>query len=289
MNLSLQRTLSLIVALALVAATGAFMAVVASAAPVLTPFTQAELDTNWEADRFFPTDGASSTSAFGRSDVARIGIDATETQAGTFQRTEGIKTVGDNNFGTSSNIDLYLDPDWADQAVRAGFWVVGDNGANARDNLFGIIEFVHLEPSTSGASAVGDHEGWRVWDSITGWTNLDVPFTYGEWVTLGIELDTTEEVYRYTINGTEVATSTGGVNFIRELFINSYNYGLDEFPNLENGNYAAHWHVGLEDEPEPELQDPQSFRDCMRGGWEAFGFSNQGRCIQYALTGIDSR
>ena len=28
---------------------------------------------------------------------------------------------------------------------------------------------------------------------------------------------------------------------------------------------------------------------CMRGGWEASGFDNQGRCIQFVNTGIDSR
>ncbi|MFA6446481.1 MAG: hypothetical protein WCW14_04515, partial [Candidatus Paceibacterota bacterium] len=76
----------------------------------LPAFTQAELDTNCGVDRFFPTDGATSVSAFGRDKVARIGIDSAETQAGTFYRTEGIKTppaTGDN-FGTEVQVDLYL-------------------------------------------------------------------------------------------------------------------------------------------------------------------------------------
>lgn len=244
------------------------------------PFTQAELDTDWEADRFFPTDGASSTSAFDRENVARIGIDSSETQSGTFQRTEGIKTTV-QNFGTAVEVDLYLDPEWEDNATRAGFWVVGDDGAGDRDELFGIVEFVNLEPSTSGDSAQGDHEGFRIWDSTIGWINIPTDFTYGEWVTLGIELSTTTQEYVYYINGEEVGRAAGGENFIRELFLNSYNYGLDEFPTLGNDSYAAHWHAGI---VEPVTKD-----ECKDGGFEAFGFKNQGQCIQFVNTEKDSR
>lgn len=250
----------------------------------LNPFTQTELDTNWEADRAFPTDGVTSVSEFGRSDVARIGVDTTQPAAGTFQRTEGIKTVGDQNFGTAIEVDLYLDPDWQTKAMRAGFWVVGDNGANARDNLFGIVEFVNLEPSTSGASAQANHTGWRFWDSTNGWTNVSIPFTYGEWATLGIELDTVAGEYNFYINGNLIGSGPGGVNFIREAFLNSYNYGLDEFPTLDNGSYSAHWHVGVPAPTEPEVR-----ADCMDGGWEEYGFRNQGQCIRFVNTGQDSR
>lgn len=248
---------------------------------LLDPFTQDELDTNWEADRQFPSDGVTSVSAFGRDDVARLGIDSSETTAGTFTRTEGIKTVGDQNFGDAVQVDLYLDPDWDNRAVRAGFWVVGDNGAGARDEMFGIVEFVNLEPSTSGASAQGDHEGWRFWDSENGWTNVDTAFQYGEWATLKITLDTDAAEYNFYVNDELIGSGPGGTNFIRELFLNSYNYGLDEFPNLSNDSYAAHWHVGL--------NDPTTKDDCKDSGWEAYGFDNQGLCIQYVNTGKDSR
>jgi len=256
--------------------------VTSASSHLLPPFTQDELNNNWEADRRFPTDGVTSVTEFGRDNVARLGIDHEETSASTFTRTEGIKTVGAQNFGDVVQVDLYLDPDWEDKAVRAGFWVVGDDGAGARDNFFGILEFVHLEPSTSGASAQGDHEGWRFWNSTTGlWTNLNTLFTYGEWVTVGIELDTTTNLYNYFINGDLVGSATGGENFIRELFLNSYNYGLDEFPTLSNASYAAHWHHGS--------TDPETIADCKDGGWEAFGFRNQGQCIQFVNTGVDSR
>lgn len=248
----------------------------------LDSFTQTELDTNWEADRQFPTDGVTSVSEFGRDDVARIGVDSEETAPGTFQRTEGIKTVGDQNFGTALEVDLYVDPEWEDNATRAGFWVVGDDGTGeARDNWFAIVEFVNLEPSDSGDSAEADHEGWRIWDSVNGWTDLTTEFTYGEWATLGIELDTDVQEYSFYINDELVGSGPGGENFIREAFLNSYNYGLDEFLNLGNESYAAHWHAGL---TEPQVKD-----DCKDGGWEAYGFKNQGQCIKFVNTGMDSR
>ena len=249
------------------------------------PFTQTELDTDWEADRQFPTDGVTSVGAFGRSDVARLGLDSTQAAAGTFQRTEGIKTVGAQNFGTDVQVDLYLDPDWSDNATRAGFWVVGDDGAGARDNFFGIVEFVNNEPcpepDCSNQGNITDHEGWRVWDSVNGWTNVNTPFTYGEWATLGIELDTDAQMYNFYIDGALVGSGPAGENFIRELFLNSYNYGEDSFPALGNESYAAHWSAGL--------GDPEDKNECKKGGWEAFGFRNQGLCIQFVNTGKDSR
>lgn len=367
----------------------------------LDPFTQAELDTDWEADRFFPTDGVTSVTAFGRDDVARLGIDSSETQPGTFQRTEGIKTEGVDDFGTAVEVDLYLDPAWEDTAVRAGFWVVGDD-SGARDENFGIIEFINNEPcdeaDCSNQTNITDHEGFRIWDSSDGgWAdtrNLDTEFEYGEWVTLGIELDTTAGEYIYYIDGVEVGTASGGGDFIREVFLNSYNYGEDDFPTLNEDSYAAHWHVGLpdteapdvaitdpadgetvsgmvdifgtvtddnpdhywlviqddegdtvagpgtvnEDESftneelftwnttlvpdgtytirleardeggnkdagsvdaidvtvmntvvEPEPTDPVTKDECKDGGWEDFGFRNQGQCIRFVNTGMDSR
>lgn len=251
----------------------------------LQSFTQSELDYNWEADRYFPTAGVTSVSAFGRDNVAQIGIDATNTQPGTFQRTEGIKTVGVNNFGTAVKVDLYIDPTWENQATRAGFWVVGDNGAGARDNWFGIIEFVNSEPcptpNCSNQGNITSHEGFRVWDSAVGWRDVATQFTYGEWVTLGIELDTSAEIYSFYIDGTFIASGPGGANFIREIFLNSYNYGLDTFPTLESSDYLVNWHAGS--------IDPTNKSECKKEGYESLGFKNQGQCIRFVETGQDSR
>ena len=42
------------------------------------------------------------------------------------------------------------------------------------------------------------------------------------------------------------------------------------------------------DEPEP-VGSPTSKDECKNGGWEDFGFSNQGQCIRFVNTGQDSR
>jgi hypothetical protein len=220
-----------------------------SAASTTFGFTQPEIDTEWEADRTFPSDGVTSVTAFGRDYVARIGIDSDETQAGGFYRTEGIKTVDSNDFGDAVEVDLYLDPAWEDTAVRAGLWVVGDDGGVRTEN-FGVVEFVNSEDCASEAdcsthiSNRPDYEGFRIFNGATGdWAEVSsTAFEYGKWVTLGIELvDTEANEYIYFINGEEVGTAPGGGSFIREVFLNSYNYGLDNFPTLISGSYAAHW------------------------------------------------
>ncbi|MDX1747320.1 MAG: hypothetical protein R3324_15390, partial [Halobacteriales archaeon] len=107
------------------------------------------------------------------------------------------------------------------------------------------------EPDCTNQSNIPDpaHEGFRVYDSTIGWSeHLDTPFTYGEWVSLEITLDAAAEEYVYTIDGVEVATAAGGSHYIREIFLNSYNFGEDSYPTLDSDSYAAHWHVGSESE-----------------------------------------
>ena len=35
--------------------------------------------------------------------------------------------------------------------------------------------------------------------------------------------------------------------------------------------------------------DPDTKKDCKKGGWEAFGFRNQGQCVRFVNSGKDSR
>jgi len=37
------------------------------------------------------------------------------------------------------------------------------------------------------------------------------------------------------------------------------------------------------------IPDVQAKADCLDGGWEAYGFANQGQCIRFVNTGQDSR
>ncbi len=38
-----------------------------------------------------------------------------------------------------------------------------------------------------------------------------------------------------------------------------------------------------------EMLSPETKNDCKKGGWQEFGFKNQGQCIRYVNTGKDSR
>jgi hypothetical protein len=47
-----------------------------------------------------------------------------------------------------------------------------------------------------------------------------------------------------------------------------------------------------EPDPDPDPDDPTDpteKADCLNGGWEAFGFANQGQCVRFVETGGDSR
>jgi len=37
------------------------------------------------------------------------------------------------------------------------------------------------------------------------------------------------------------------------------------------------------------IEDPTSKADCKQGGWDEYGFKNQGQCIRFVNTGKDSR
>lgn len=58
--------------------------------------------------------------------------------------------------------------------------------------------------------------------------------------------------------------------------------GWDAFPSGASS-------VGYDLTISPASADPQSMDQCKNGGWEAFGFDNQGRCIAFVATGRDSR
>lgn len=42
-------------------------------------------------------------------------------------------------------------------------------------------------------------------------------------------------------------------------------------------------------DPPAGPENPTTKADCMKGGWESYGFKNQGQCIRYVETGKDSR
>lgn len=55
----------------------------------------------------------------------------------------------------------------------------------------------------------------------------------------------------------------------------------------EDTNWAPYGTVALQ--VTTRKANPTNANSCKKGGWEAFGFKNQGLCIQYVNTGKDSR
>ena len=263
-----------------------------SAASPLFSFTQSELDTNWGPERIAPSGGYSSLVSFeGRSNVAKINITSTSASPEVYYRTEGIKNpqnTADNfalgkNFGQSMQVDLYLDPAWNNNAVRAGLWTVGDNGANGTDAgsyPFGIIEFAN----------VGVHEGFRYYDPSAGYVPIpgfDQNTGYGKWVTLKITLDPTADRYVYSVDGAQVGFSESPAvsTYLYSAILNQRNFGLDPQTGLTNADYSAHWNGGV------AKAVLSSVDDCKNNGWKTGviennirTFRNQGDCVSYFAT-----
>lgn len=243
-------------------------------AATLDEFTDAELD-NWVTDRQFPSGGVESVSIHGRDNVAAIGVigDEQSTQ-GSFYYYEGIKKV--DNFGSEVSLDLYVPEEWEDtetSPLNVGMWT-SDSPLSA----YPLIVFRNGEEVDAGFYVyeyIFDDEG--VFEKAQ-YTPSEIDVEYGEWNTLSIVLDDEHNSFVYMVNGEfagEMADVFGGStgDFIEQVYLNHYNNGdLD---------YTAYWHVGIED-PEEKMQ-------CMKGGFEAYGFNNQGQCVRFVETGKDSR
>ncbi|HUF98758.1 MAG TPA: hypothetical protein VMM60_11575 [Ilumatobacter sp.] len=251
---------------------------------MLDPFTQTELDSGWDAELTqltFPSDGVTSVTAFGRTNVARIGVDhENPTTAGDTTgvlRNEGIITVPPRDFGLAVQVDLYVDPAWENHATQVGVRVYGDDGG-FRSGWVGGIEFVNSDGYT----------GWRTLSAAEGPQPVATPVAYGQWVTLSITLDPTGGdnyeytggEYSYAIDGVHVGEAAGPETHIREVLLNHFNFGGLQMP-IDIASYAAYWHAGL---TEIDSKD-----QCRDGRWEASGFKNQGQCIKFVNTGQDSR
>jgi hypothetical protein len=70
--------------------------------------------------------------------------------------------------------------------------------------------------------------------------------------------------------------------------INAYANEVGSFSwviaGVDDPNPFVNWNEIEVSACSPEVKD-----DCKKGGWESFGFKNQGRCIQFVNTGKDSR
>jgi hypothetical protein len=135
---------------------------------------------------------------------------------------------------------------------------VGEDAAAAA-TAYPIVEFTNA----------GDYTGWRVWDSETGWVNQpDIPVEPG-WTTLELVLDQDDDSFDVSIDGHVVDSPALGSEALGSVIVNSYNYGPGTAP------YEVRWSdFGFGDRVTLASRD-----QCRDGGWEDFGFTNQGRCV----------
>lgn len=80
----------------------------------------------------------------------------------------------------------------------------------------------------------------------------------------------------------------GGGSFVADINAYIASNGIDwTLSGPEDANPFTTWHeLEVEGCPPPQ---PMTKDECKNGGWESFGFRNQGLCIQYVNTGKDSR
>lgn len=235
------------------------------------PFTAAEL-TNWSPDRSAPSGGASSVTFDGRSNVLEMGVVGEDRSTiSSFYYTEGLQ----RQLATDPDAvkaDLYVDSAWLDTSVRAGLWGVGHDTDSAV-SAYPIVEFI---------SSV-EYTGWRSWDGVVGgWTNLTaVPYVADEWNTVALVLnDETGEFDVYINEVLAVSSGAGDTVNLGAVILNQYNYGSESTDYTVRWSNFAYGNV---------VASPVSKDACKGNGWTAFGFRNQGQCIQYVNTGKDSR
>jgi len=225
------------------------------------PLTQAEIDANWVVDRAVPSGGFEAVSFDGRDDVLEMRVDPDNRSDGSsFFHTEGLlrQTPG----AAALRADLYVDPAWEGQEIRAGLWGVGHDETGERTG-FPIIEY-HQDPDAGFA-------GWRVWDSSTGtWSPHPAAASSGEWATLEIVLDVDNDQFVLTVDG--VSTILPGLSSVTlgEVIVNMFNYGPGT-PAYDV--HLSDFAIG-QVFPAPADKD-----DCRKGGYADFGFANQGLCI----------
>lgn len=254
-----QRTfiaVAVVVAIMLIAGTAAAVGVVEYDE---VPLTQAEIDDNWIVDRAVPSGGFESVSFDGRADVLEMRVDPDNRSDGSaFFYTEGLQrqTPG----ASALRAELYVDPAWEGEEVRAGLWGVGHLESGVR-SAFPIIEYHQVDGSI----------GWRVWDSDPGvWIPHPATGSYGDWSSLEIVLDSENDEFIMTVDGVSMKIPALGSVTLGEVIVNMFNFGPTTAAySMHVSNFA----IGN------VLPSPADKDDCRKGGYAAFGYANQGLCI----------
>ncbi len=198
--------------------------------------------------------------------------------------------------------DQHIESEFADdtQYKRWGNQGGGDSGTN---NAYECIENGNIQSSSSNASNTADlaidcdpATGWIsgstgsgslnvFFDSLTTLSGVRITTQSGsvesQSITItALKIDRTSVSITETIN---VSTSSSSVDL-------DFGLGFGEYVGLTITlpDQTIEWKsineieliVGSVEEEE-EFENPQTFRECRRGGWRDFGFRNQRQCYKY--------
>ena len=196
--------------------------------------------------------------------------------SGPFSRFGGYEDTWPGDY--VAEIDVYLDPSWAtgtgfDYSVAANH----TNGNHLRDFIFHVAK----DTSTGKLLVAGSNNtNFAVREDLETLNHAEV--TEAGWYTL-------RHTFRNDDGALAVDLSLVGRNG-EELFTETRTNPSDTIGDVVGGNrYAWFTFVTVDDllVDNHELRlfaQPSSKDDCQQGGWEAFGFANQGRCVASIAT-----
>ena len=175
---------------------------------------------------------------------------------------------------------------------QRGWWATGAAGAElcTQDELCTWNEILDEFPNAVvRAEEALDNVGFIIFKAGSNW---------GEFLGYvdGFELEIAGELFTYSFEA-EQADDENGDNGEEDENGDEEENG-DNGEEDENGDDSGENGEDEEngdngdDEEEETVDDPDNpsvKEDCKNGGWEVYGFRNQGLCIQYVNTGKDSR
>ncbi len=172
--------------------------------------------------------------------------------------------------------------------------VSADNGQGGRQSFFSIEDNGSTGLNVTTFNVLPD-------GSFDGPITIAEDLSYTDWHSVGVDLEfidgPSNDVVRYFVNDSLVHTDTSWEQFYTNhqpalhplgVPVQTLLFRISSGTSTDvtgDGFYIDNVHTGIG----LFSIDPETIDDCKNGGWEAYGFSNQGRCIQFVNTGKDSR
>lgn len=199
--------------------------------------------------------------------------------SGPFSRFDGYRDVWPGDY--IAEIDVLLDPAWGvgegfDYSVASS----GSDGSHQRDFIFHVGVHADGRLLVNGSNntdfVVNDFKLLNDGDATpyevvtAGWYTLQHVF-YDEGGQLAVDLNVIDD------NGTTVFTTTrtNPADTISSE-VGGNRYAWFNFISVANGIDVDNHKLSLVVDPPPA---PETIDECKKGGFEAFGFENQGQCV----------